>query len=506
MNEELALLPRYLSAHVQLAVGALACGVLVSVPLGVLCARIAWLERAVLGAAGIVQTIPALALLAVMVPALAALGLPSIGFLPAFLGLVLYSVLPILRNTVAGLAGLDPAVLEAARGVGMTPRQSLWRVELPLALPVIIAGVRTATVWTVGMATLATPVGATSLGNFIFSGLQTRNYHAILVGCVASALLALALDQLVHLVAWAREKRKPRLAWAAVVGVVAICALCTLLALRAARGAGAEPGSRAVVIGAKTFTEQYVLAEVLAARVAAVPGARSEIIASLGSTVAFDALVAERIDVYVDYSGTLWATVMKREPRGADRKAVLEGVTTWLRETHGITLVCALGFENTYALAMPRERAQALGVRRISDLTPHASRMTVGGDYELFARAEWRAVRDTYALRFADSRSMDPSLMYEAVGNKSVDLIGAYSTDGRIASSNLVVLEDDRHAIPPYDAVVLASRRLGRERPDVMKALGTLAGRIDAGTMRALNAAVDHEHRTPREVAQRVAP
>src|SRR6185295_14077543 len=169
-------------------------GTAVAVPAGVLVSRAPRFEGFVLGIAGVIQTVPALALLAVMVPVLSSAGLSGIGFLPAFLALVLYSLLPILRNTVTGLAGIDPAVREAAEGVGMTAGQRLRMVELPLALPVILAGLRTAAVWSVGMATLSTPVGAPSLGNYIFSGLQTRNHDAVLVGCVAAALLALGLD------------------------------------------------------------------------------------------------------------------------------------------------------------------------------------------------------------------------------------------------------------------------------------------------------------------------
>ena len=198
MSEQLALLPEYLTAHLQLTLLALLCSTAVSLPAGVAVTRVAWLERPVLGAAAVIQTVPSLALLAVMVPLLAGLGVQSIGFLPAFIGLTLYGVLPILRNTVTGIAGVDPALTEAARAVGMTPWQQLRRVELPLAMPVIVAGLRTATVWTVGVATLSTPVGATSLGNYIFSGLQTRNYTSVLVGCAAAAVLALVLDGLVR--------------------------------------------------------------------------------------------------------------------------------------------------------------------------------------------------------------------------------------------------------------------------------------------------------------------
>ena len=213
MSEQLALLPGYLTAHLQLTLLALLAGIAFSIPAGVLVTRRRWLEQPVLGTATIIQTIPSLALLAIMVPALAALGFTSIGFLPAFIGLTLYSVLPILRNTVTGLAGVDPALIEAAQGVGMTPAQCLRRVELPLAMPVILAGIRTSAVLTVGVATLSTPVGAPSLGNYIFSGLQTRNLTAVLVGCIAAAVLALSLDGLVRALGAAIVQRKT--GWAA---------------------------------------------------------------------------------------------------------------------------------------------------------------------------------------------------------------------------------------------------------------------------------------------------
>lgn len=498
MSEQLASLPAYLAAHLRLSLMALLVGTAVSLPLGVLVTRVKWLEQPVVGVASVIQTIPSLALLAVMVPLLAAIDLSSIGFLPAFIGLTLYSVLPILRNTVTGIAGVDGAVIEAARGVGMTPRQQLFRVELPLAMPVVVAGLRTATVWVVGMATLSTPIGAPSLGNYIFSGLQTRNYGAVLVGCVSAAALALTLDALVRAVEVGLRVRRRALVASAVITIAALYAWAGV-----SLAGDALAGDRdRVVIGAKTFTEQYILAAVLAQRVERETGARAEVMQSLGSTVAFDALKSGDIDAYVDYSGTIWATVMRRADV-PDRARVLEEVEQWLQRTHGIVLVGTLGFENAYALAMREDRARALGIRTIADLTPHAQRMSVGGDYELFERAEWRSIRDTYGLTFATQRSMDPSLMYQAVARGDVDVIGAFSTDGRIAALDLRVLEDPRGAIPPYDALLLASERLAREQPEVIEALRGLAGAIDADAMRRMNLEVDEQGREPAEVARR---
>ena len=508
LRAQLALLPGYLTAHLQLALTALLLGTALSVPAGLWVSRRPTAERVALALAGILQTIPSLALLAVMVPALAAVGratqaslgvsVPSIGFLPALIGLTLYSVLPILRNTVTDIAAVDPAVVEAARAVGMTDRQRLRRVELPLALPVIVAGVRTATVWVVGLATLSTPVGAPSLGNYIFSGLQTRNLAAVLVGCIAAAGLALVLDGLVHTLERGVRVRRRGLVVGAALALAAL-----YLYVTASLAAGAMPrGRQPIAIGAKTFTEQYVLAAILAGRIDERTGAPTRIVPSLGSTVAFDALRDGTLDCYVDYTGTIWATIMRRTDVPAERGAVLAEVTRYLREHHGIGVVGALGFENAYALVMRADRAAAANARRISDLAPRAPGLTIAGDYEFFSRVEWTSLSRAYGLRFAAERSMDPSLMYAAVAAGDVDVASAFSTDGRIAAFDLRVLEDDRGAIPPYDAIVLASARLARDEPRVVAALASLSGAIDAAAMRRMNAAVDQEGRSPDEVAR----
>jgi osmoprotectant transport system permease protein len=508
VSEQLALLPGYLTAHLQLTLVALLLGTAASLPLGIWVTRHPRAESLVLGIAGVIQTIPSLALLAVMVPALAGagalstrvlgVGIPSIGYLPAIIGLTLYSVLPILRNTVAGIRSVDPAILEAARGVGMTAREQLRLVELPLALPVIVAGIRTATVWVVGIATLSTPVGAPSLGNYIFSGLQTRNLTAVLVGCVAAAALALLLDGLVRaLETGIRARRR---------GLVGM-ALALLVALYAGAGASVVcdwigTAARPITIGAKTFTEQYVLSEILAAEIVRTTARPTRIVASLGSTVAFDALAAGALDLYVDYTGTIWATIMKRTDVPPDPAIVLAEVGRYLTDTHGIVMVAALGFENAYALAMRDEAAGRLGITTISDLTPHAPSLVMAGDYEFFSRPEWTALTRTYDLRFQDRRSMDASLMYAALASAQVDVISAFSTDGRIAALGLTVLTDDRHVIPPYDAVLLASARLAREAPDVLAALRPLGGALGADTMRHLNAAVDQDGESAGAVAR----
>ncbi len=362
-----------------------------------------------LGVTGVVQTIPSLALLALMVPLLG-----QIGFVPAIIALILYSMLPVVRNTVTGLAGVDPALVEAARGVGMTERQMLFRVQLPLAAPVIIAGVRTAAVWVVGIATLSTPVGQVSLGNYIFEGLQLRNSVAVLIGCGMAAALALALDGVIRVLEVAAARRSR---------VMAIGALSILIAGIIAAAAPLIKPRNQVIVGAKTFTEQYILAQLMGRQLEQA-GYSVHKASGMGSSILFESLANSSVDCYVDYSGTIWANVMKRSDT-IGRDEMLKQVSGYLKKRYGIECVGALGFQNTYALAMPRKGAEELGIHTIAELAAHAPRMRIGGDYEFFGRPEWQKVRKTYGLNFADKISLDSTLMYSAVKEGQVDVICA---------------------------------------------------------------------------------
>jgi len=486
VGDALRLLPDYLGSHVLVSVTALALGLAVSLPLAIASAHRPALRGVLLAVASLVQTVPGLALLALFYPLLLGIAalterwlafrFSALGFLPSVLALALYSMLPVLRNTVTGLLGIDPAIKQAAVGVGMTPRQSLMMVELPLAVPVIMAGIRTSAVWVIGTATLSTPIGQASLGNYIFTGLQTQNWVFVLFGCAAAAALALAVDQLLALMeTGVRLRRHAR---------VALGGLGLALILAGALAPNLARPHATYVVGAKTFTEQYILAALIEQRLnaAGLSATRRE---GLGSNVIFAALAAGDIDVYVDYSGTLWANQLRRDD-ARPRAEVLAEVKSWLAAHGGIAMLGPLGFENAYALAMTRARAQALGIRSIADLASHAPTLSIAGDYEFFARPEWAAIRRVYGLSFRQERQMQPEFMYPAIAAGEVDVIAAYTSDGRIAQHDLVVLDDPRQAIPPYDAVLLAAPKRADDRA-LSEALAPLIGAIDVTLMREAN-------------------
>jgi len=501
MNAFLAALSRLgpqLADHVLLSAAAIALGIVIALPLAVWAGRSAHVARVTLGFASLVQTIPALALLALFFPVLLALravfgpGLPTLGFLPAWLALSLYALLPILRNAVTAQANIDPGALEAADGVGMTAWQKLRLVEAPLSAPYVMAGIRTASVWTIGAATLATTIGQRSLGDPIFAGLQTQNWALVLAGCFASAALALVADALFGQVERGLATRKRVLAWVG-LGLALAGVLTAFVSTRASE-------RDTVVVGAKNFAEQYILARLIGQRLEDA-GFAVEYREGLGSAVIHGALTSGAIDVYVDYSGTIWANMMK-ETAPLLRAQMIERVAAWERDTSGTLLLGTLGFENAYAFAMPRDRAAELGIATLADLATRAPSLTAGGDVEFFERPEWSAVRDAYGLRFAATRNFAPTFMYDALAGGEADVISAFSSDGRIAADNLVVLEDPQGALPGYDAVLLVAPDRAQDRA-FLAALRPLLGAISVEAMRQANYSVDRmqDKRTPAQAA-----
>ncbi len=495
-----------LADHVLLAAAAIALGILVALPVAGWASRSGTVARWSLGFASLVQTVPALALLALFFPILLSLravfgeGLPTLGFLPALLALALYALLPILRNAVTAQAHLDPGVIEAADAMGMTGWQKLRLVEAPLSAPYIMAGVRTAAVWTIGAATLATTIGQPSLGDPIFAGLQTQNWELVLAGCFAAAALALATDALLGTIQRGFAEKRRRLWLGGLLAVVAGVAAAAVSRL----DIGGVDHDRTVIIGAKGFSEQYILARLIGQRLAAA-GFRPEYRDGLGSAVAHSAVASGQIDVLVDYTGTIWTNQMKRADNPA-RGPMLDQIAEWEQRTSGTLVLGRLGFENAYGLSMRADSARALGIQSIDDLKGAAPSLVIGGDPEFFERPEWRSVAGSYGLTFAGQRTFSPTFLYDALQSGEADVISGYTSDGRIEADRLVVLADPRRAFPNYDAIMLVSPS-ARKDVALVGALRPLIGRIDVSAMRAANYAVDRadEKLSPDAAARQLA-
>ncbi len=492
-----------IAEHFFLVFVAIALAVAIGVPLGILLTRKPGLSKPVLGFANIAQTVPSLALFGFLIPLnlylFDAKIVGGIGPHTAIVALVLYSLLPIIRNTFTGISGVDPAIREAGKGMGMTDRQLLFQVELPLALGVIIAGVRVATVICVGTATIAAAIDAGGLGRYIFRGLRANDNTLILAGAVPAAMIALAADlglgtieRVMQSGGAARANTKKLLGSVAVAAGLFFGAAYFFMGSSAGR----------IAVGAKDFTEQLILGEIVAQTIEAKTGAPVARRFDLGGNLAHEAMLAGEIDVYVEYTGTGLLSILKGKPM-KDPGEVYRYVKEEYNKRFKLEWTAPLGFNNTFAILVRQEDAQRLNLKTVSDAARVAPEWRAGFGQDFMSRADgYPGFSKTYGFRFGEIREMDLSLTYRALAEKQIDLIAGNSTDGLISRYQLYQLEDDRHYFPPYDAVPVARRSVLENTPALRPALQQLAGILTVDEMRKLNFAVDGEKRRPRDVAR----
>jgi len=483
-GEELAAM---IERHLFLVLWSTTIATAIGLPAGIVAAHRPRVGRPLLAAASIGQTIPSLALLGFLLP------LPFIGGIGpriAIVALIVYALLPIIRSTAAGLRSIDPAVIDAGVAMGMTPRQLLWLVELPLALPSIVAGIRIATIVGIGTATIAAAIGAGGLGEYIFRGLSMVDSTVILAGAIPAAVLALVADGALTWVErrLASGRQRPS-------GTMAIAAAATLLAILVGTAAFGSTGSGAIVVGSKNFTEQVVLGELLAQTLER-RGVRVTRRLNLGGSFICDrAIRSGDIDAYVEYTGTALTAILK-QPVEKNPDAVLTAVRNAYGRA-GLSVLPPLGFNNTFAMLVRRTDAEALGLSTIDDLRRVEAQWRPGFGYEFAERADgYAGLLNAYNLRFSTPpRAMELNLVYRALAVGQVDVIAGDATSGLIKALDLRVLRDNRGYFPPYYAVPIVRSAVLLAHPELREALDQLTGRVSEDDMRALNAAVDVEHR-----------
>jgi len=492
--------------HLSLVLISTAIAVVIGIPTGILLSRNKALRNPVLGIANVMQTIPSLALFGFLIP-LPFIG--GIGATTAIVALVVYALLPIIRNTVTGILGVDHNVREAAVAMGMTDGQILRQVELPLALSVILTGVRVAMVISVGVTTIAAAVGAGGLGVYIFRGLRQYDNNLLLAGAVPAALMALAADFSLGLlekrfsVEGKVEKRRGGLGSKVAIAVLVLLVLLGAYGTWRARARGtASATAQRVVVASKDFTESILLAEIVAQSLES-RGVVVERQYELGGNLPQDALVAGQIDLYPEYTGTAYTAIL-RHPPITDPRAVYDQVKREYAEKFKVEVSAPLGFENTFAILVRGADARKLRLKTISDAVPHARSWRAGFGQDFMTRADgYPGFSRAYGLKFADQpREMDLSLTYIALASNKVDLIAGNSTEGRIAALDFVQLEDDRRYFPPYEAVYLVRQDSLNRVPALREVLSKLANAITTDEMRKLNYEVDANKKAPVEVVR----
>lgn len=490
-----------LGQHIYLSIFSVLIAVIIGIPLGILISREPKLSKAVIGTTNVIQAVPSLALLGFLIPFI------GIGSTPAIVMVVLYSLLPIVKNTYTGLTNIDPDVLEAAKGIGLTEGQTMRKVQLPLAFPMIMAGIRISAVTAVGLMTIAAFVGAGGLGYLVFSGVQTVDNYMILAGAIPACILALVIDYVVGKLeasfSYVNKKRtttrKNKIRKRVMISIASVM----LIVAGAFTVYSTTKSDEKIVIGSKNFSEQLILGNMLADLIEDKTDLKVERKLNLGGTqVAFSALNNGDIDMYVEYTGTGLVNILNQKPLNNPEK-VYNIVQNEFNKKYEIKLLKPLGFNNTYALAVRQDTAKQYNLNTISDLAKVSSNLIMGPTLEFPNREDGLiGLRKVYHMKFKDVQAVDGGLRYTALNNHKSDVIDAFSTDGLLEEFHLKVLEDDKNFFPPYYAVPILKQETLKEHPELEAVLNSLAGKLTDEKMRKLNYKVDSLKESPAKVAK----
>ncbi len=475
--------------HLILVAIAMIVAISIGIPLGIFITRQPQLAEPILGVANAIQTIPSLAIFGFLI-SVPFIG--GIGKIPAVVALTLYALLPLIRNTYIGINSVDPAIREAGRGMGMTDLQLLFQVEIPLAVGVILAGVRVATVISVGIATIGAAIGGGGLGVFIFRGISTVNNQLILAGAIPAALIALSADLSLgwlekRLTQQTDKKIKLNRKFAVILGIL------TLLILGLITFAYQQTPPT-IIIGSKNFTEQVILGELLAQQIESHTKLKVDRRFNLGGTfICHEAVKAGKIAGYVEYTGTALTAVLKEKPI-TNPQLVYDKVKQEYDQKFKLAVMQPLGFNNTFAMIIRGEDAKRLQIKTLTEAAKYTPQMQAGFGYEFLERQDgYPGLAKTYGLKFANIKQMELGLMYQALKEKKVDFIAANSTDGLIPVLNLVILADDKKYFPPYEAIPVFNQATLQKYPELRKAINQLAGSISTQEMQKMNYQVDNK-------------
>lgn len=493
--------------HIKLTALSVGIAIIIGMPLGILISYIKRLNKPVLGIASVVQAIPSMALLGFAIPFL------GIGTTPAVVMVVLYSLLPIIKNTTTGIDNINSQMLEAAKGIGLTKFQVLVKVQIPLALPVIMSGIRISSVTAVGLMTMAAFIGGGGLGYLVFSGIRTVNNYQILAGAIPACILALLVDGLFGIVEKlvtpislqksnnrsTAAKAKTRRLQKVILAVTA----CTLVVIFAATGVSQKISNKKVItIGSKDFTEQEILGNILSEIIERNTDISVNRKFALGGTqVIFSALQNGDVDMYVSYSGTAYGDVLKYTPI-SDMEKVYDTVKKDYKDKFNIEVLKQMNFNNTYTLAVTKETAEKYNLKTISDLAKVGNELTATTTLEFLNREDGLiGLSKKYNFNFEDKVGIDGSPRYAALINKESDVIDAFSTDGLLKKYDLTVLKDDKHFFPPYYAIPVIRSEALKKYPEIAPLVEEVGELINDDVMIELNYEVDELKKDPKDVA-----
>lgn len=480
--------------HLEISLLAIVIAILFGGMVGIFISEFQKTAKLTLGVINFLYTIPSISMLGFLIP------FSGIGNATAVIALTVYALLPMVRNTHTGMTNVDPAILEAAKGMGSTRMQILFKIKLPLAMPVILSGIRNMVTMTIALAGIASFIGAGGLGVVIYRGITTNNAAMTMVGSLLIALLALAADFLLGFM----EKRMGRRSVKAkkenrilAIAALLVC-LCVIVGILL-------PVNKqdTMHIATKPMTEQYVLGEMLDLLIEQDTDLNVELTQGVGGGTSNiqPAMESGEFDIYPEYTGTGWNMVLKKE--GLYTEDLFETMQDEYKNLLNMQWVGIYGFNNTYGLAVRREIAETYNIRTYSDLKSVSNQLIFGAEYDFFEREDgYDALCDAYGFTFKRTMDLDIGLKYQAINQGKIDVMVIFTTDGQLSVSDVTVLKDDENFYPSYLCGNVIRSEILDKHPELMEVFNKLTDVISDEDMAQMNYAVESEGKETREVAQ----
>lgn len=476
--------------HVEISLLSLLIAMVIAIPLAILLRNHQKIAEFCLQVAGIIQTIPSLAILGLLIP------LVGIGTVPAVIALVLYAIMPIFQNTYAGLTEIPANLEEAATAFGLTKWKKLQRLELPLAMPMILSGIRISLVMIIGTATLAALIGGGGLGTFILTGIQSNNNTYVVIGAVLSAVLAFFLSWLLKFISKNGRRLKVSLGIIAVL-LVGFGGYKTVQAVR--------PAAPKIVIAGKMGSEPDILIHMYKDLIKEEdPQAKVTLKANFGGTnFLFKALQSNQIDIYPEFTGTVTQQILKvKNKTSNDPQKTYQLAKSQLASRYQMRYLKPMKYQNGYALVVSPQFAREHQITTMSQLANYNDQITAGFDPDFYQLHDgYPGLKGPYGYHFKSVKTMEPSIRYKAIANGRVNVVDGYTTDPQIPQYHLVMLKDDKHFFPPYQGAPLMKESFAKKNPEVVKALNKLAGKISTEDMQQMNYEVTVQKKSAGKVA-----
>ena len=486
---------RLLLEHIEISLAAIAIAIVFGGIVGILIAEYDRAAKPTLGVINFLYTIPSISMLGFLIP------FSGIGNATAIIALTIYALLPMVKNTHTGLTNIDAGIIEAATGMGSTRMQLLFKIKIPLAMPVIMAGIRSMVTMTIALAGIASFIGAGGLGVAIYRGITTNNTAMTMDGSLLIALLALLADWLLGLVEKQLGKRtsQGKVRRKEILAAACVLAAALLIALFAGRGK-----QETIRIATKPMTEQYILGEMLKD----VIEDRTELSVELtqgvggGTSNIQPAMENGEFDFYPEYTGTGWNQVLKKE--GLYSEDLFEEMQKAYREAYDMSWTGMFGFNDTYGLAVRTEIAEQYGLKTYSDLAKVSDKLSFGAEYDFFEREDgYNALCRTYGMNYEKTMDLDIGLKYQALNQKKIDVMVIFTTDGQLSAADAVVLEDDKGFYPSYMCGNVVRNEILDKYPELQEVFEALTGIISDAEMAEMNYMVESEGKEPADVAER---